>query len=172
MKKEAKIQEVKNLKERLEKSKAFIFTGYRGLKVADVSNLRKSLREGNNWMKVAKNCLIKRILEEQGLEELADYVLEPTAIAAAEEDVVSLAKTLKSFSKDHAALDIRGGYVEGKKVSKDDIQALAMLPSREELIAKSLSCMMAPGNNMVGVLAALPRKLLYALNAIKETKSA
>lgn len=170
MKRERKVEEVTFLNDRLEKAKALIFAGYRGLKVAEMNELRSKLRAEESQMKVVKNRLMKRALKEREMETLDRFFDGPTALATSESDPVSVAKVLVEFAKAHDKLEIKGGYMEGKELSDKDVDMLAKMPSREELLARALSSMQAPASNFVGVLAALPRNLVYALNAIKETK--
>ena len=170
--KEKKAQAVKSLSDKFEKAKAVIFTGYRGLKVSEMGELRGKLREHDGWLKVVKNRILKRTLADRGWDEISEHISEPTAVAIAETDLAIVAKALVDFAKGHKAFDVRGGWVEGKAASQDEIKSIAALPSRDELFAKALSSMSAPATNFVGVLAAVPRSLVCAINAIKDTKSA
>lgn len=170
MRKEQKVKEMVALTERIEKAKAMIFTEYRGLKVSEMNDLRSKLRAGKSTLKVVKNRLIKRVLEERGLGVLAKYFSGPTAVASSDVDPITPAKVLVGFAKEHDRMVLKGGYLEGRALTGADIKSLASMPSREELLARVLSSMNAPASNLVGVLAAIPRKLVYALNAIKNTK--
>jgi len=170
--KQEKRNEVENLTDRLKKAQVMIFADYRGLKVSEVTDLRAKLREGESQFKVVKNRLFKRVLKDQGLDVLDKYFTGPTALATSEVDPVSPAKALVDFAKGHDHLELKGGYLDGKDMTPEDIIALAKMPSREELLARVLGSISAPATNMAGVLAAVPRKLLYALNAIKDTKEA
>jgi large subunit ribosomal protein L10 len=168
--KDQKVQEVKALSERIEKAKALLFAGYRGLKVSEITELRSKLRTGKSSLKVVKNRLMKRVLKERGMESLTEYFTDPTALATADADPVAPAKILVEFAKGHEKFKVKGGFLDGAVLTAKDIEALAKLPSREVLLARALSSMNAPATNLAGVLAAIPRKLLYALNAIKATK--
>ncbi len=172
MAREEKVREVERLAERIKKAQVMIFSDYRGLKVAEITELRSKLRQGESEMKVVKNRLFKRVLKEQGLEALEKYFTGPTALTTSEVDPVSPAKALVEFAKAHEHLSVKGGYLEGKDLAPADIEALAKMPSREALLARMLGSINSPATNMAGVLAAVPRKLLYALNAIKDTKQA
>ncbi len=172
MEKAKKSQEVKNLSERLEKAKVLIFANYRGLKVSEMTDLRGNLRKGDTWFKVVKNRLMKRALKENGIEHLEKYFAGPTAVAINSIDPVNPAKALVEFAKNHDKLSVKGGYLDGKEIGPSQVEALSKMPSREILLAMALSSMNAPASNLVGVLAAIPRKLVYAINAIKETKQA
>ena len=171
MEKAKKVEEVKNLSERLEKAKVLIFADYRGLKVSEMTALRGNLRKGDTWFKVVKNRLMKRALKQMGIEHLEKYFTGPTAVAINSVDPVGPAKALMSFAKDHEKLSVKGGFLDGKEIGPKVVEELAKLPSREVLLARALSSMNAPATNLAGVLAAIPRKLVYAINAIKETKA-
>ena len=170
MNRDQKVQEVKSLAERVEKAKTLIFAGYRGLKVSEVTDLRTKLRKGQSTFKVVKNRLMKRVLKEKGLEQLDAYFRDPTALATSDTDPINPAKILVEFAKANNRLEIKGGFMDGAVLTAKDIDALAKMPSREVLLARALASMQAPATNMAGVLAAIPRKLVYALNAIKATK--
>lgn len=172
MNREEKKREVEGLSERLKKAQVLIFADYRGLKVSEMTELRSKLREGETQFKVVKNRLFKRVLKDQGLDVLEKYFTGPTALATSEVDPVTPAKALVDFAKAHESLGLKGGYLEGKDLTPADVISLAKMPSRDELLARALRSFNAPATNMAGVLAAVPRKLLYALNAIKDTKQA
>lgn len=172
MNKEQKTNEVKNLAERLEKAKTLIFAGYRGLKVSEITDLRMKLGKGQSSFKVVKNRLMKRALKEKGMGELAEYFTDPTAVASSDADPVTPAKVLVEFAKLNAKLAIKGGFLDGARLTLKDIETLAKMPSREVLLSKMLGSISAPATNMACVLIAVPRKLLYALTAIKATKNA
>jgi len=167
---EQKTEKITSLAERLENAKAIIFTEYRGLKVSETDELRSQLRENNASFKVINNRLMKRALKNAGLESLYAHFTGPTAIASSDEDPISPAKIITKFAKNHKNLIVKGGYMDGSELSINDVNSLSAMPSREELLSKALSSMSAPATNMAAVLAAIPRKLVYALNAIKETK--
>jgi large subunit ribosomal protein L10 len=170
VRKEEKVQEVKNLSDRVEKAKVLLFADYRGLKVSEVTELRMKLRKEQSSLKVVKNRLMKRVLKQFNIEFLEKYFTGPTALAASDVDPVVPAKALVEFARTHGKLSLKGGYLDGKDLTAAQIEALAKMPSREVLLARALSSMMAPATNLVGVLAAVPRKLVYAVNAIKEKK--
>lgn len=160
------------LKEKLQESQGAILADYRGLNVSEVTELRSKLREANVEFKVAKNTLTKRAADEVGIEGLDPFLEGPTAIAFGMEDPVSPAKILSEFAKDHKALEIKAGILEGKVIDIEAIKALAELPSKEELIAKVLGGMQSPLYGFAGSLQGLLRNLVYVLSAVQEKKAA
>lgn len=170
MNKEQKVKEVAALSERFEKAKALVFAGYRGLRVGEMTELRTKLRNGKSSLKVVKNRLMKRVLKDRGLTILDRHFREPTALATSDADPINPVKVLVEFAKTHNKLILKGGFLDGKELSVSDIEVLAKLPGREVLLAKALGSMQAPATNLALVLSAMPRKLVYAINAIREKK--
>ncbi|MCM3715696.1 50S ribosomal protein L10 [Halalkalibacter oceani] len=144
---EQKKQVVADIAAKLNASKATIVVDYRGLNVAEVTELRKQLREAGVEFKVYKNTLARRATAEANLSELDAQLVGPTAIAFSDEDVVAPAKVLNSFAKEHEALEIKAGVIEGRITSVEEIKALAELPSREGLLSMLLSVLQAPMRN-------------------------
>ncbi|MCM3734120.1 50S ribosomal protein L10 [Fictibacillus nanhaiensis] len=144
---ETKKQVVSTISEKLQSSQSTILVDYRGLTVAEVTELRKSLREAGIEFKVYKNSMVVRAAEENNLNELAEYLTGPTAIAFSNEDVVAPAKILNDFAKKHEALEIKAGVIEGRIASLEEVKALAELPSREGLLSMVLSVLQAPIRN-------------------------
>lgn len=169
---EAKKQVVEEIKERFQKMQSAVLTDYRGLNVAEVTELRTKLREAGVEFKVLKNTLTKIAADEVGLEGLDPYLEGPTAIAFGIEDVVAPAKVLSDFAKTHKALEIKAGILEKKVIDFDGVKALADLPSREVLLAKVLGSMQAPMYGFAGSLQGLLRNFVYVLDAVREKKAA
>jgi large subunit ribosomal protein L10 len=144
---EEKVQLVQEISQKLRDSKSAIVTDYRGLTVAEVTELRKKLREAGVEFKVFKNTMTRRATAEVGLSELDEYLTGPNAIAFSYEDVLAPAKILNDFAKSHKALEIKAGVVEGRVVTLEEVTALATLPSREGLISMFLSVLQAPMRN-------------------------
>ncbi|MDX8363088.1 MULTISPECIES: 50S ribosomal protein L10 [Bacillaceae] len=145
---EQKQQIVTEIADKLRGSKSTVVVDYRGLTVAEVTELRKQLREAGVEFKVYKNTLTRRATEEAGLEGLNEHLTGPNAIAFGVEDVVAPAKILNNFAKDHEALEIKAGVIEGNIASVEDVKALAELPSREGLLSMLLSVLQAPIRNL------------------------
>lgn len=145
---EQKKQIVDEITEKLKASVSTVIVDYRGLNVAEVTELRKQLREAGVEYKVYKNSMTRRAAEAAGLAELNETLVGPNAIAFSTEDVVTPAKILNNFAKDHDALEIKAGVIEGNIATVEDIKALANLPSREGLLSMLLSVLQAPVRNL------------------------
>ena len=155
---ELKKQIVAEIAEKFRASKSTVIVDYRGLNVAEITELRKQLREAGGEFKVYKNTLTRRALAEVGLEGLNDVFTGPNAIAFSNEDVVAPAKILSEFAKDHEALEIKAGVIEGNIATIEEINALAKLPSREGLLSMLLSVLQAPIRNFALVTKAVADK--------------
>ncbi len=130
-----KEEEVSKLAEKLKNAKLVLLTDYRGITVDSVTSLRNTLREANSEYKVIKNNIVKRALDANG-EASLDAVLEgPTAVIIAEEDYVEPLKAIYKFTKENEFYKIKGGIVEGKVMSVEELITLAKLPSRQELLS-------------------------------------
>jgi len=141
-----------------------------GLTVGDTNALRFKLREVRGELKVAKNTLVKLAAAGTQVEQLTDDLRGPNSMVLAYEDPVAVAKALVEFAKDNDNVRIKVGVLEGNRIDAEAVTALSKLPSKEVLIAQLLSVMVAPATGLVQALSGIPRKLLYALNAIKEQK--
>lgn len=149
---------VSEIAEKMKNAQSTVVVEYRGLTVAEVTKLRRELRAENVDFKVYKNSLAQRAAVEAGADDLVKDLIGPNAIAFGE-DAVAPARVLAKFAKDHEALVLKSGIVEGKVVALDTIQKLATLPNREGMIAKFMGCLQSP-----------VRKFACALNAVKEQK--
>ncbi len=129
-----KEEEVKALAEKLKDAKLVLLTDYRGISVEAVTGLRNTLRDAKSEYKVIKNNIIKRALDANGESGLDEVLEGPTAIVIAEEDYVDPLKAIYNFSKENDFYKIKGGIVEGKIMTAEELIALAKLPSRQELL--------------------------------------
>jgi large subunit ribosomal protein L10 len=152
---EEKQQVVDHIASKLRGSKSTVLVDYRGLNVAQVTELRRQLREAGVEFKVYKNSLARRATQETEMTDLDTHLVGPTAIAFSIEDVVAPAKILSDFAKKNNALEIKAGIVEGKVVDVSEIKALADLPSREGLLSMLLSVLQAPMRNFALVTKAV-----------------
>lgn len=156
---DVKKETVQEITEKFRDSDAAVLVDYRGLNVQEVTELRKQLREANIDYKVYKNTLARRAVKDVELDELTDTLVGPTAVAFSKEDVVAPAKILYNFAKDHEALEIKGGVIEGKVVELEQIEELSKLPDYNGLVSMLLSVLQAPIRN-----------LAYATKAVAEQK--
>ncbi len=129
-----KEEEVKALAEKLKDAKLVLLTDYRGISVEAVTGLRNTLRDAKSEYKVIKNNIIRRALDTNGENGLDEVLEGPTAVVIAEEDYVDPLKAIYNFSKENDFYKIKGGIVEGKIMSAEELIALAKLPSRQELL--------------------------------------
>ncbi|MDK1736219.1 50S ribosomal protein L10 [Dellaglioa algida] len=150
---------VDEITEKFNKAASAVVVDYRGLTVEQVTALRKELREAGVEMKVIKNKILVRAAEKAGYEGMEEVFSGPTAVAFSSEDVVAPARIIATFAKTAEALSIKGGVIEGKVATLEEINALATLPSRDGLLSMLLSVLQAPVRNVA-----------YALNAVAESK--
>lgn len=155
---EQKKQIVADVAEKMKTCATTVITEYRGLNVAEVTELRKKLREAGVEFKVIKNTLTRRATEAAQFTELDRHLTGPTAIAFSKDDAVAPAKILAEFAKKHEALKVKAGIVEGKVVTEAEIKALADLPSREGLLSMLLSVLQAPIRNFALAVKAVAEK--------------
>ena len=144
---ETKKVQVQEIAEKFTAAGSIVVVDYRGLTVAQVTELRKQLREAGVEFKVYKNTLTRRAAETAGLEGINEFLTGPNAIAFSNEDVVAPAKIINEFAKKNEALEIKAGIIEGTVASVEDVKALAELPSREGLLSMLLSVLQAPVRN-------------------------
>lgn len=144
--------------ENFESAASVVIVDYRGLTVEEVTNLRKQLRDAGVEMKVIKNSILSRAAKKVGLDGLDEVFTGPTAVAFSNDDVVAPAKIIDEFAKDAKVLEIKGGVIEGKVSSVEQITALAKLPNREGLLSMLLSVLKAPVRNMAYAVKAVAEK--------------
>ncbi len=152
-----KEQVVQGLAKRFAETDAAFLADYRGISVDQATRLRRDLTQAGVEYRVVKNNLIKLAVKGTSAEPLQGFCAGPTAIALSGADPVAPAKILSKFAKDVQAFELKAGVLGGKLLTVADINALADLPSREELLSKALASMNAPASNFVGTLAAIPR---------------
>lgn len=167
--KETKVAEIK---ERFDGAEAVIMADYRGLSVKEMQELRVKVRAVGGEIKVYKNSLTEIAIRELALPNMDAYLEGPTAFVFIGEDPVAPAKALTTFAKEHQALELKGGLVQNQVVDAAGVKAIAMLPSREELIAKLLGTMQNPLRGTVTVLAGPARAFVTVLDAIAKQKAA
>jgi large subunit ribosomal protein L10 len=156
---------VRELEELFQKSPVLIFTDYRGLSVADITNLRRQLREKGVEYHVTKNSLTTLASDHAGLGDLTDLLDGPTAIAFVGEDIPGAAKVLGDFVRTSRILQIRGGLVGGTHLSPDQVSDLTKILTREQYIAKMLGSMQSPISGLMSVMTGIIRGFVNVLQA-------
>ncbi|HOQ21190.1 MULTISPECIES: 50S ribosomal protein L10 [Microbacterium] len=164
--KEASVAE---LTKNFEDSTAVLLTEYRGLTVAQLKELRNSIRQDAEYA-VVKNTLTKIAAQRAGVEGLDDELKGPSAIAFVHGDPVAVAKGLRAFAKANPLLVIKGGYFDGAALTADEVNKLADLESREVLLAKLAGAMKASLTKAAYVFNALPSKAVRTVDALREKK--
>ena len=167
-----KVEEVKELREKLARSQAVFVAEYRGLTVAQMTEVRAKVRAAGGEMRVAKNTLMSIALKEEGFPVAEELNLGPNVYTLAYEDAVAVAKALQDFAKEkmNKALQIKGGLLGQSVLSPEQVTALAELPSREQLIAQVVGTIAAPLRGLVTVLSGPSRGLVTCLSQLKEKK--
>ncbi|WP_433747610.1 50S ribosomal protein L10 [Paenibacillus amylolyticus] len=155
---QAKQESVDAVTAKLRESVTTVVVDYRGLNVAQVTELRKQLREAGIEFQVLKNSLLRRAAAAAELTELDSVLTGPTAIAFSVDDVVAPAKILNDFAKKNDALELKGAVVEGRVIGVDEVKALAELPSRDGLLSMLLSVLQAPVRNFALAVKAVAEK--------------
>lgn len=144
----SKKQLVEEITTKFRESKTTVFVDYRGLDVAQITELRKELREAGVDYKVYKNTMTRRALAEVEMEGLDDIVVGPTAVAFSNDDVIAPAKVIHKFAKTNEALEIKGGVIDGELATVDQLKELATLPDYDGLVSMLLSVLQAPMRNL------------------------
>ena len=152
MRKEQKTALVDQLSERFKSAKIALVSEYRGMSVAETTEMRRKLRAARGELKVAKNTLIRRAIKDTGFSSLEEKLGGPVGLIISTEDPVEVAKAVVSFKDLGEKFKLRGGVVDGKAVTAEEIQALATLPPREVVMAQLLGLLQAPATRLVRLL--------------------
>lgn len=155
-----KAKKVEEVTESLKSASSIVIINYRGLTVAEVTDLRKQLRDEGVKMEVIKNKIMDRAAKNAGFDDLKDTFNGPTAVVFSSEDPIAGPKIVHNFAKNNEALKLKGGVIDGKVASLDEITAYAALPSREELLSTLANILQAPVRNFA-----------YGVKAIADKKS-
>ncbi|MBY5042279.1 50S ribosomal protein L10 [Streptococcus agalactiae] len=153
-----KAEQVELIAEKMKAAASIVVVDSRGLTVEQDTNLRRSLRESDVEFKVIKNSILTRAAEKAGLEDLKELFVGPSAVAFSNEDVIAPAKVISDFAKDAEALEIKGGSVDSKFTSVEEINALAKLPNKEGMLSMLLSVLQAPVRNVAYAVKAVAEK--------------
>jgi len=162
---------VADIAEQFRAATATLVTEYRGLTVSNLAELRRSLGEAATYA-VAKNTLIKRAASEAGIEGLDELFVGPTAIAFVSGEPVDAAKAIKTFAREHKALVIKGGYMDGHPLTVAEVERIADLESREVLLAKLAGAMMGNLAKAAGLFNAPASQIARLAAALQEKKGA
>lgn len=147
-----------------------VVADYRGLNVAEMTDLRRQARETGVYLKVVQNTLAKRAIEGTEYECIDETLVGPTMLAFSQQDPGAAARLIKDFGKAHSALEVKALSVNGKLYGSQDIDILAKLPTRDEAISRLMGTMQAPVGKFVRTANAVPVKLVRTLVAYKDQK--
>jgi len=170
LKRSVKEHIVAELHEKLKDVKLAVLTDYSGIKVKDITNLRNDLRKAESEFRVVKNNLLSIALKDTEFLPLDDHLKGPRALMMNFGDVVEPTKILVEFAKKNVKLEIEAGVLNGKLLTREQISALAELPSREVLLGKLLSLLVGVQTQLVTVLSAVPRGFVQVLEAHRQNK--
>ncbi|GAB3676535.1 50S ribosomal protein L10 [Saccharopolyspora tripterygii] len=169
MAKSDKVDAVSEISEKFTNSTAAVVTEYRGLSMAQLSELRRALGSNVSY-RVAKNTLVKRAAEQSGVEGLDDLFVGPTAIAFVEGEPVDAAKAIKEFAKGNQNLVVKGGYMDGRPLSVSEVDSIADLDSREVTLGKLAGAMKAKMSETAALFVAPASQVARMAAALQEKK--
>jgi len=165
-----KVAVVEEVRDRLASAGATILTEYRGLKVAELAELRRTLRQAGGEYRVYKNTLVRFAVRDLGLDGLEEFLTGPTALTFVTGDPVEVAKALRDYARANPALVVKGGVLGSSALSADAARALADVPPRPVLLARLAGGLAAPMQQFASLLQALPRNFAYGLKALIDQK--
>ncbi len=170
MPKPQKVAKVQALSAKIKDTKGVVIINYRGLNVKEETELRKKLREAGVEYQVLKNTLLSLAAKEQGIEGLDQYLTGPTAVAFGINDPVAPAKIIRDFIKQSKKMEIKGGLLGTEVIDAAQVEALADLPSKEQLLAMLVRALQSPITGLVNCLQGNIRNLVYVLEAVRSQK--
>ncbi len=168
---ENKKQVVESIKAKITASKSVILVDYKGLTVAQDTELRNAFRKAGVEYKVLKNTLVRKAFNDLGINDFDSDLNGPTAVAFGEDEITPAKIVMGEIKKLDEKISVKSGFVDGGRVDATGVKSLANMPSREEMIAKMLGSMQAPISNFAGVLSGIMRSVVIALNAVAEKKA-
>ena len=167
-----KNEKIQEISDRVAKAKVAIVTDYRGLTVAEITDLRRQLQKEGADYTVVKNTLTKRAIKDTPYDGLEKLLEGPSAVVFGFEDQVAPAKVLTQFIKKAKKVELRGGILDGKILSPDEVRQLSELPSKEELYAKMLGSINSPATGIVNTVNGVMRALVIAMDGVRKQKEA
>jgi large subunit ribosomal protein L10 len=162
-----KVKEVADLAALFKEADSVAVTDYAGLSVEKMTLLRRQLREAEVKYLIAKNTLLRLAAQDSGRAELNEYLAGPTAVAFGS-DAGRIAKILYDFGKDNEKPEVRALYMDGVVYGTEQVERIAKLPSREQLLSQLVGTVMAPLQNLVGTLQGVLREFMLTIEAIKD----
>jgi large subunit ribosomal protein L10 len=162
---------VEVLAESFDKAQAVFITDFKGLPMETMIVLRRRIKQSGGELKVTKNTLVKLAAKGRPSERLGDLLVGNNALSFTQEDPAALAKVLQDFAKEQEKFKIKGGLLKDRLIDPAQVKALATLPPRDSLLSSLLGTMQAVPTGLVRALAGVPRKLLYALVAVRDQKA-
>lgn len=166
---------VEKISRRLKDSKSIVLVDYKGINIQQVDDLRARFRDAEVDYFVSKNTFIKRALNDMNIEQLDDYLVGPTAVAVSKLDEIEPTRVISKFKKevlsDETFPSFKVGYIDNTFMNSKQLEQVAKMPSKNELLAKMMASMSAPITNFVFINKAIMRKFVYVLNAIKDSKN-
>ncbi len=168
---EAKKLVVEDIKEKIQNASSVVFVSFSGLSVAEDTELRREFSKNNVEYKVLKNTLIRRAFNDLGVSDFDADLNGPTSVAFGSDETGAAKVIVEAMKKYDTKVSVKSAYVDGVRVDANGVKSLAAMPSKPELVAKMLGSLQSPITKFVGVLNAMPRSLVIALNAIAEKKA-
>lgn len=168
-----KTDKVEEIKEIIAKAKVAIVSDYRGLSVADVTNLRRRLQKEDGDYTVVKNTLAKIAIKDTKFEGLEEFLKGPSAIAFGFGDEVAPAKVILKYLKEAKKTnEVKGGVLDGKIITAKEVKAISELPSKQELIAKIMGSLSSPAQGLTNTMNGVARALVIAMEEVRKQKEA
>ena len=170
---EAKVELVSELRALVGQTKAAILTDYRGLSVAEMTELRKKLRDVDAEYRVVKNTLFKLAAgDAMPIAEMGEFLTGPTAIGFAKADPVAVAKILLDYARDHKAMSVKAGVMDGRILSAAQVESLSKVPPRDVLLSQMIGSLQSPISGFVGTLSGIISNFVFTLQAIADKQGA
>lgn len=167
-----KVETVRELTDKVRRARGIFFTEFKGLTVAEITDLRRQCHQSHVEYMVCKNTFARMVLKDNGFEQALVHAVGPTGLVFGFDDPAVAAKILHDYAAKNEKLVLKGGIFEGRMISKKDIEAIKDLPSREQAIALLLAAIQAPLQGFYNVIAAVLRDFVSVVDQIAEKKQA